>query len=53
MSKIKCFKCKGKGRVVSDDAKFVTLLTLGLLSPLLFDKDECDACDGKGWIYDE
>lgn len=50
MSKIRCFKCNGKGKVLNDDAKFATVITLGLLAPLLFDRDICDACEGEGWI---
>lgn len=50
MSKIKCFKCNGKGSVVSPEAKVATALTLGILFPLLFDKDECSACNGKGYL---
>lgn len=53
MSKIKCFKCKGKGKIVSSEVKVAVAFTVGVLFPLLFAKDTCDACDGRGWIKDD
>ena len=51
MSKIKCFKCDGKGYTVNVDW-FAGIFTLGL--SVLIDKEEnrekCDACDGKGYL---
>jgi hypothetical protein len=51
MSKIRCFKCKGKGEVWSFASKFAVGFSLGLLIPLaVVLKDECSACGGKGYL---
>lgn len=50
--KIRCYKCKGSGEVREFDW-LVGAFTLGLT--LLMDASDpntCDACDGKGWIYE-
>lgn len=53
MSKIKCFKCKGKGKVISEDALVAAACSFGILSFLIWaDKDECNACEGLGYLYD-
>ena len=53
MSKVRCFKCNGKG-VIYDVDPLLGLVTLGLTALMqLGDPDECDACDGKGYLEDE
>lgn len=52
MSKIRCFKCNGKG-VLHDVDLFPAVFTFGLTALIqLSDPDDCDACDGKGYLLD-
>ncbi len=49
MSKIKCFKCKGKGYTGIKVNPLVAIATLGF--GLAADtSDECGVCDGKGYL---
>lgn len=50
MSKIKCFKCKGKGHYTKIDW-FVGAFTLGMTALIdASDKIKCNSCRGKGYI---
>ncbi len=51
MSKIKCFKCKGKGYIRGKIDPLFAVLSFGLTA--LMDKsdiDKCNACNGTGYL---
>lgn len=53
MSKIRCFKCDGKG-VLHDIDLLPAVFTLGITALIqASDPDRCDACDGTGYLKDE
>lgn len=50
--KIKCFKCNGKGTVHmcnSGERVLMGLVTFGFSEIM---REECDACDGYGYLED-
>jgi|GEM_PF-6852631 len=50
--KIRCFKCKGKGEIVTIDP-FLAVFTLGMTALIeAGNPDRCSTCKGKGWIND-
>jgi hypothetical protein len=52
MAKIRCFKCKGRG-VTGVAVSDLFIVMTGGLAALADTEEECDACDGKGWIRSE
>ena len=53
MSKIRCFKCNGKGEIVNIDP-LMAVFSFGLTALMdAGNPDKCTACDGKGYLIDE
>lgn len=50
--KIKCFRCGGSGTTREVDP-FLAVFTLGITALIDLAGEECDACDGEGWIWSE
>lgn len=50
MSKIKCFKCDGKGEIIRIDP-LLAVVSFGLTALMdAGDPDPCNACDGTGYL---
>jgi hypothetical protein len=53
MSKIRCFKCDGKGKIVDIDP-LVAVFSLGISALIdLGNPDKCNACNGTGYLENE
>ena len=46
--KIRCFKCNGRGKIL-DIGFIIGTCLIGLIDPY----NECDVCNGKGYINDK
>lgn len=50
MSKIKCFKCDGKGEIIHIDP-LTAVFSFGITALIdAGDPDTCSACDGLGYL---